>query len=189
MTQVLAIVGAVTPPGRLDLAINTAIGRARAAGLTVDSINLGRYRIPFADGSPNAGRDDDVAALEAQVKAAEAVIIASPVYRASMTGALKNFLDLLPIESLQGKAAGIVTMGASDHHFLGAEGHLRDVLAWFGAFTAPVSIYLTGASFADGKPTEQTITELDQLVETVTVIAEAARGRALGPRPLAALPR
>jgi FMN reductase len=57
------------------------------------------------------------------------VLLATPVYRGSLTGTLKNLLDHVPVGALQGKPVGIVAMGATDHHFLGAERHLRDVAA------------------------------------------------------------
>ena len=57
------------------------------------------------------------------------IILASPAYRGSFTAALKNLLDHLPIEPLAAKPVGIVAMGATSHHYLGMEWHLRDVLA------------------------------------------------------------
>jgi hypothetical protein len=50
------------------------------------------------------------------------------------------------------KPTGIVSMGATLHHFLGADRHLRDVLAFYGALVAPVSVYLTSSDFVDGVP-------------------------------------
>jgi hypothetical protein len=64
---------------------------------------------------------------------ARAVVFAAPVYRASYPGVLKNLLDLLPVEALRAKPVGILAMGASAHHYLGVDTHLRAVLAWFGA--------------------------------------------------------
>lgn len=55
------------------------------------------------------------------VGAADAVVFATPVYRGSMTGALKNLFDALPVSTLEGKPVRLVAMGASRHHFLGAE--------------------------------------------------------------------
>ena len=86
----------------------------------------------FADGRPPEQYGDDTASIVARVGAADAVILASPVYRGSFTGALKNLLDHLPVDALAGKPVGIVAMGASAHHYLGVDWHLRDVLAWFG---------------------------------------------------------
>ena len=40
-------------------------------------------------------------------------------------------------------------MGATQHHFLGVDWHLRDVLAWFGALVVPTSVYLVSADFVE----------------------------------------
>jgi FMN reductase len=83
---------------------------------------------------------------------------------------------------------GIVAMGASDHHYLGAERHLRDVLAFFGAIPMPVAVYLNGGDFADGVPGERAETLLDQLFAATVGAATALAGTAAGrePSPLAA---
>ena len=122
------------------------------------------------------------------IAAADAVLLATPVYRGTFTGALKNLLDPLPVEALQGKAVAIAAMGATDHHHLGADWHLRDILAWFGALLLPTSVYLTSADFSDGVPGERARTELDQLIAGLRALAAAAPSP-LGPAPLAARTR
>ena len=111
----------------------------------------------------------------------------SPVYRASFPGVLKNALDLLPVEALRDKPVGIVAMGASDHHYLGVDSHLRSVLAWFGAIALPTSVYLKGADFAaDGSPSSQAVEMLATLARSLIELAERVRGVSFGPPPLAA---
>ena len=107
------ILGSTTPPGRLHRAVEGAIGRA---DFDADLIDLGRLDLGFADGTPAADLSDDTAATIAAIESAKAVILATPIYRGSMTGSLKNLLDLTPVPALQGKVVGIVAMGASDHH-------------------------------------------------------------------------
>ena len=117
---------------------------------------------------------------------ADAVLLASPVYRGSFTGALKNLLDLTPLETLRAKPMGIVAMGASPHHYLGVDWHLRAVLAWFGALVAPTSVYLESAHFKDGSLADaDAVSALGDLVDTLLTMAGHPRDR-LGPPPLAA---
>ena len=120
-TRLLAIVGSVTPPGRLLNATRWLLDSTSASrkDVEVELINLADKKIAFADGRPPEQYNDDTAAIIASVRAADGVIFASPVYRGSFTGALKNLLDHLPIESLAAKPIGIVAMGATQHHFLG----------------------------------------------------------------------
>ena len=189
-TRLLAIVGSVTPPGRLLNATRWLLDSTSAARkeVEVELINLADKKIAFADGRPPEQYNDDTAAIIASVRAADGVIFASPVYRGSFTGALKNLLDHLPLESLVAKPVGIVAMGATQHHFLGVDWHLRDVLAWFGALVVPTSAYLASADFVNGQLTEGAKQDLIALADAVIKLKEIAPppGSFLGPKPLAA---
>jgi FMN reductase len=188
-TRLIAIVGSVTPPGRLLTATRWILDSARSSrqDMEIELINLADKKVAFADGRPPEQYNDDTAAIVASVRAADGVIIASPVYRGSFTGALKNLLDHLPLESLAGKPVGIVAMGATQHHFLGVDWHLRDVLAWFGALVAPTSVYLAAGDFVDGQPGENAKQDLKDLADAIIKLKEVApgAGRFLGPKPLA----
>jgi len=186
MKNLLAIVGSVTPPGRL-LAATTAMLQGVRDGnpeIATPMVNLADRKIAFADGRRPEQYGDDTAASVKLVHDADAVIIASPVYRGSITGALKNFLDQIPVDGLMGKPVGIVAMGNTAHHYLGVDWHLRDILAWFGAFVAPTSVYLSGADFVDGKISETALAELISLADAL--IKMTAVSGAIGPKPLAA---
>jgi FMN reductase len=182
--KLVAVIGSVTPPGRLNRSIVEAATRCADA---VEVLDLGVRDIGFA-GLPQATADT-TKVLDA-IAAADGVVLATPVYRATFTGALKNLLDHVPIEALRGKAVGIVAMGATAHHSLGADWHLRDVLAWFGAVVAPTSVYLTSADFEDGAVKPDAAASVDELFATVARLARVLPAAAdLGPAPLAARSR
>jgi FMN reductase len=179
MTAIVAVLGSATPPGRLRRAVVEALDRSASASTLFD---LAEHPLPFA------GAGEVQSEVLDAVAAADAVLLASPVYRGTYTGVLKNLLDLLPVPALQGKPVAIVAMGATDHHSLGVDWHLRDVLAWFGAVVVPTSVYLTSRDFTDGTPSTRAATDLDA---TLTALAALARSlpEALGPTPLAARAR
>jgi FMN reductase len=182
------LLGSTTPPGRLHRAVEGATRRAAERGTAADLFDLEAHTIGFADGTPASDLDDDTATAIAAVEAADALVVATPIYRGSMTGSLKNLFDLMPVPALQGKVVGVVAMGASDHHYLGAERHLRDVLAFFGAFAMPVAVYLNGGDFTDGVPGERAATALDELFVATVATAAALGGNVATrePSPLAA---
>ena len=188
--RITVVLGSVTPPGRLHRALSDAVERARnpsrPPGARIELIDLGEQRIALADGRPPEALDDDTARVVAAIAGADAVVLATPVYRGSLTGALKNLLDHVPVPALRGTPVGIVAMGGSDHHYLGVERHLRDVLAFFGAHPLPTAVYLSSRDFADGVPGERAAGELDELFAAVSALAQALRGApSLGPAPLA----
>lgn len=184
-----AIVGSVTPPGRLLSATRWLLDNAQGShqGVEIQLVNLADQRIAFADGRPPEQYGDDTAELVESVRRADGVIVASPVYRGSITGALKNFLDHLPLEALAAKPVGIIAMGATHHHFLGADWHLRDILAWFGAIVVPTSVYLVSEDFTAGQLAESARQDLNDLAAAVIKLSalRPEPGKYLGPKPLA----
>jgi FMN reductase len=158
------LLGSATPPGRFHRALTAASARAAARhpGLSVVTLDLAELAIPYADGRPPEG---DTATLVDTIADADAVLLATPVYRGSLTGALKNALDHLPVPALRDTPVAIASMGASDHHFLGADRHLRDILTFFGAVVPPTSVYLTARDFTDGEPGEDALGRLDALID------------------------
>lgn len=183
--RLTAVLGSVTAPGRLHRAVTEALQRATGADVTL--IDLADRHLPFADGRPLEQLGADAPATVEAIATADAVVLATPVYRGSLTGALKNLLDLLPVAALTSKPVALVSMGGSDHHFLGADRHLRDVLAFFGALVLPTAVYLNGRDFTDGVPGERAAVELDALLAaTVDLTRALAASKPLGPAPLPA---
>jgi FMN reductase len=183
--RITAVLGSVTPPGRLHRALTEVLERLDPADATFDLIDLAEAGLAFADGRPpeELGAGPFTEALAA----ADAVVLATPVYRGSLTGALKNALDLTPIPALRDTPVALVAMGASHHHYLGPERHLRDVLAFFGALLLPTAVYLSSRDFDDGVPGERAVSELDALLASTVTLGASRRGaEPLGPPPLAA---
>ena len=191
MPTLLGIHGAVTSPGRLLQALELALEAASAndSSVTTGLLHLGDHRISFADGRPPEAFGDDTQMVLEQVTAADMYLIATPIYRASFTGALKNLLDHIPVEALQGKACGLISMGATDHHYLTVDTQLRPVLAWFGAHLVPGQVYLQSQHFQDGKLSDpRSIAGLETLGRAVVALHRSVAGNAdpAGPPPLAA---
>ena len=186
--KLVMVVGAATPPGRLNNAVESlAAALAGRADCATEILNLAGSGIEICDGRKPEDYNAATRAAVASVTGADAVLFASPVYRASFPGVLKNLLDLLPVEALRDKPVGVLAMGGSAHHYLGVDSHLRMVLAWFGALAMPSSVYLTGRDFAEGRlNSPEAKTDLLALADTLLAFAEARKGRSFGPTPLAA---
>jgi FMN reductase len=88
---------------------------------------------------------DDAVVREAliQVSEADAIVVGTPVYKASFSGVLKTFLDLLPQDGLAGKLVLPVATGGSQSHMLALDYALRPVLASLGPRHILPSIYAT----------------------------------------------
>jgi FMN reductase len=139
MTQIVAIAGSPSHPSRthslLDYAvqylgqqeIQTAIISVR--DLPAEDLVFGRYD------SPN------LKPAISLITQASGLIVATPVYKASYTGVLKAFLDLLPQKALVGKVVLPIATGGTIAHLLAIDYALKPVLSELGARHFISSIY------------------------------------------------
>ncbi len=140
-------------------------------------LELRDFALEFCDGrSPDNYNSDTQRAL-ALVEEADAYLVATPIYRGSYTGALKNFFDLVPNDPkghdpLRGKVVGLLATGGSDHHYLILEHQLRPLFGFFGAYTPARAIYAVSKDFdAQKQPQGKLVEELTQLGQEVLILA------------------
>ncbi|WP_273028371.1 NADPH-dependent FMN reductase [Massilia timonae] len=92
--------------------------------------------------------DPELACALALVAQADALVVATPIYKAAYTGMLKLFLDLLPQDGLRGKVVLPLATGGSQSHLLALDYALRPVLASMSARAILSSIYATSEQIA-----------------------------------------
>lgn len=184
--MIALVYGTAAPAGRLSLALqafrNTLQARAGARTTTID---LASTPLPFAGSAPEGLHGSHLERVLDLIGNADAVALFMPVYRAAPPGALKNLLDLLPLQALENKPVAQVSMGATPHHYLANATSLGPVLDWFGAVALP-GLYLTGKSFENGQLTEAALAELEAHAASLCDFTRRLSGVRLMPRPLAA---
>lgn len=133
--------------------------RSRSAAL-LDSVNLrlvarGAHveRLHIRDLSPQALLLADtahrtIANAVDQVVRADALVIATPVYKAAYSGVLKVFLDLLPQTALKNKVVLPLATGGSPHHMLALDYALRPVLQSLSARHILPGVYASESQIA-----------------------------------------
>ncbi|WP_245416262.1 NAD(P)H-dependent oxidoreductase [Microvirga sp. 17 mud 1-3] len=87
----------------------------------------------------------------ASVERADLLVVASPVYKGSYTGLFKHFMDLVDYKSLAGVPVALLATGGSDRHALVIDHQLRPLFGFFNAQTLPTGVFLSDASFVDGR--------------------------------------
>ncbi|MFF6883438.1 NADPH-dependent FMN reductase [Streptomyces sp. NPDC012421] len=131
MPQLLAITGSPSAHSRTDVVADHVLRRLSHDGF--ETAHLAVRELPAAELlSARRGEPDIRRALDA-VAEADGIVIATPVYKASYTGLLKAFLDLLPQDGLTGKTVLPLVTGGSLAHVLTIDYALRPVLAALGA--------------------------------------------------------
>lgn len=141
--SVLLIAGSPTERSR-SAALLERVGQQLAQrGITVERLRI-RDLSPQALLLADFGHRSVVDAIS-QVARAQAIVVATPVYKAAYSGVLKVLLDLLPQTALKEKAVLPLATGGSPHHMLALDYALRPVLQSLGARHILPGVYATDA--------------------------------------------
>ncbi|QCJ00881.1 FMN reductase [Agrobacterium larrymoorei] len=129
--------------------------------------------------------DAEGRAIIEAVEAADVLVVGSPVYRASYTGALKHLFDLVDYRALTGKRIILVATGGTPLHGLMTEHQLRPLFGFFNALTLPTAIYATEADFTAYNISNSAVHgRIERAVSELVQILPAARQVAsVGHRP------
>jgi FMN reductase len=172
--KVAALLGNVTPHRQLLSAIRWLLDNGFPERPDARVISLAGKRLAFGSGRP--GYQDDGAAIIRELIAANAVIVATPVYDGVVSDSLSNLLYHLPVEAVASKPIGIIAIGGTHDHFVGIDRHLRNVLVWWDALIMPASVHLEATDMASGKPTTSAERRLRALANSVIQLVKAGQG-------------
>ncbi|MEM6611186.1 MAG: NADPH-dependent FMN reductase [Cyanobacteria bacterium P01_C01_bin.72] len=139
MIKVVGIIGSLRPDAYSALALNQAMERVSALGATTETLDLREMQLPFCNGGSDYPEYSDVEVLREKVKAADGLILVTPEYHGSVSGVLKNALDLMSFEHLSGKVTGMISVlgGQSNSNALN---DLRIIVRWVHGWVIPEQI-------------------------------------------------
>ena len=169
---ILLIAGSPSEPSRSAALLDAVAERLQLRHRAVERLNV-RDLPPQALLLADTGHAS-IAAAAAQVARAQALVVATPVYKAAYSGLLKVFLDLLPQTALKGKVVLPLATGGSPHHMLALDYALRPVLQSLGAKHILPGIYATDAQVivtpeGSYRVAEDIGSRLDEAVDTLVV--------------------
>ena len=108
-----------------------------------------------------------------RIETADVLILGSPIYRASYTGALKHLFDLVHYQALVGAVAVIAATGGTPLHGLAVEHQFRPLLSYFGIVAVPTTIYALETDFTGFELTNNAIR--DRVARAADEVALLAR--------------
>jgi FMN reductase len=153
MAQIVTIAGSPSLTSRSSALLVYLRDRAEGLGFSTAAIGLNDVNptaLLYAD-----FEDETIRRFNETVAAADVVVIGTPVYKASYTGALKALLDVLPQNALRGKPILPLATGGSPAHFLVLDYALKPVLSALGASYILQGIYVQDSQLQvhAGEPT------------------------------------
>lgn len=148
MMKLVGISGALAGD-KTSLAVNDVLVAAQLldSGLQTELIDLREYEVEFSVGSPLVDYNDDTWTVVNKMLSADFLVFGTPIYQASISGALKNLLDLFPENAFKYKVTGIVATGWSNKHYLVPEYQLKPVLSYFKGLIPTGNVFIHNDSF------------------------------------------
>ena len=139
MVKIVGITGSLRDASYSAKALKEAVSRVEALGAEVKILDLRDMNLPFCNGGDEYPNYPDVIKLRETVKQADGLILATPEYHGSVSGVLKNALDLMSFEHLSGKVVGMISVlgGQSNNNALN---DLRVIMRWVHAWVIPEQI-------------------------------------------------
>ncbi|HEX3247553.1 MAG TPA: NAD(P)H-dependent oxidoreductase [Chloroflexota bacterium] len=162
--RAIGLSGSISSPSRSGALVNDLLERLAARNIDTELIDLARLS---ADGLLYRTKDAEVAAALERVTNVPILLVGTPIYRASYTGQLKAFFDLMPRDALHGTIAGLIATGASPAHLLAVDHGLRPLVASLAGLSAARAIYATDPELG-GYPTDPLPAELGAQLDALS---------------------
>lgn len=148
--SIVGISGSVIRPSRTGSLVRTVLETLSSRiDATTRLIELVDAASALFDALTPDRLDGEAKAIVRAVESADLLVVGTPVYRASYTGALKHLFDLIRHDALAGKPIILAATGGSHLHGLVTEHQLRPLFGFFNALSLPTAVYATEADFRD----------------------------------------
>jgi NAD(P)H-dependent FMN reductase len=135
---VAALCGSLRKGSYTASALRIALEGSREFGAETKFLDLGDYDLGLHRGLAEACRErEDVRRLRAAIKAADGLILGTPEYHGSFSGVLKNAIDFLTFEEMEGKMIGLVGVSGGAMGAFDAMNGLRSVGRALHAWVVP----------------------------------------------------
>jgi len=134
-----------------DRIAQKAIDQLQAQGIpaSVRLIDLGPLAGEIAHAIVSGFPEGKLLDAVHQLAAADGVIVATPVYKAGMSGLLKSFVDILDNDLLIAKPLVLSATAGTARHALVIDDQLRSLFAFMRALTTPTSVFAAPEDWAD----------------------------------------
>lgn len=167
-TDVVAVCGSLAANSVTRVALQETLAAARADGAQTTLIDLREYHLPtFHSDKQDAG---DVPELRRRLRAADAIVLGTPMYHGSFSSPLKTALDYSGFDEFEDKTVGLVAVSGGSFPTPALE-HLRAVMRAFDAWPLPLDVAIpnSGSQVEDGTLVDEAIRERIQRLGTELV--------------------
>lgn len=130
--------------------------RSRGGAADVAFVELRELAHPLADHLVTGFPSGKLAEAIELVRAADGLIVVTPVFSASYSGLFKTFFDVLEANTLRGKPVLLAATAGTARHSLVLEHALRPLFSYLKAITVPTAVFAATEDFGGTGSTDLT---------------------------------
>ena len=156
MSKLILIQGSLNPNSKTSIILDEVAKILKEKNIDYETIDLRKLKLEFCDGRDLKEYNQDLQNAYKLIESAGGYIIGMPVYCYSVSGVLKNFLDIT-CSAMENKYAGIVCNAGGVMSYL-ASADLMKILSYeVHALTVQPTVYAWGDDFKNGKITNEKV--------------------------------
>jgi FMN reductase len=152
--------------------------REDEAPATVSVVELGPLAVDIAKATVSGVTSPDLQAAIDRLAEADGAIVATPVYKAGISGLFKSFVDLLDNDLLVAKPILLAATAGSARHALVVDEQMRPLFAYLRALSLPTSVFATPEDWGAGELGER----IGRAANELAVLLRAGVGREIADR-------
>lgn len=136
-------------------------------------LDLAEYDMVFSDGRNYWEYEGDTKYVTETIMAADALIIGTPTFQASIPATLKNIFDLLPVNAFRDKIVGTLVTAGTSKHYLMVEQQLKPILAYMKAQIVQTYVFIEEKDFYRKEiVNDDVLFRIERLVEDTVDLTE-----------------
>jgi FMN reductase len=143
MTRIVAISSGLSDPSSTRMLADRlveSIGR-QSGDVSVEVVSLRELAHDITDATLTGFAAPRLQDVIDKVVAADGLVIAVPIFKASFPGLFKSFIDALEADALTGKPVLLAATGGTARHSLAIDHSLRPLFAYLQALVVPTGVF------------------------------------------------
>lgn len=173
MTRIVTISGGLSTPSSTRILSDALTSKVRELlpDAQAEVVELRSVAHPIVDAMLIGFPSGELARVLETVTAADALVVVSPVFSASISGLVKSFFDIVEPDALRGKPVLLAATGGTERHSLVLEYAMRPLLNYLGAYPVRTGVFAATADFGGSGATaleHRIVVAVQELVAALT---------------------
>jgi NAD(P)H-dependent FMN reductase len=144
--RIAGVCGSLSADGATRKALAIALQGAAEYDAETTLLELRDFDLVFYGSVPQDEYPSDVLQLRQALRDSQGIILATPEYHGSLTGALKNMLDLMTIEDFETKIIGLVGIAGGDIGAINSLNTMKTICRNLHCWVLPQEVSIANSS-------------------------------------------